>query len=193
MDEVLLSPALALAPRLIHAPRRPPTAPQDYPFGAYTVHASEVFATTPLSYAFVNLKPVLPGHVLVSPKRVAPRFGDLSADEVADVWTLAQCVGVAIEPHLGATSLTFAVQDGADAGQTVPHVHIHVLPRRPGDFPNNDEVYDAIDAASKDAANGLQEKKKGAGFEKHMDLDEERKPRTAEEMAAEAAELRKLF
>ncbi len=41
------------------------------------------------------------------------------------------------------------MQDGAHAGQSVPHVHIHVLPRRPGDFKNNDDVYDAIDNASK--------------------------------------------
>jgi|LauGreSuBDMM15SN_2_FD.fasta_scaffold286941_1 diadenosine tetraphosphate (Ap4A) HIT family hydrolase len=36
------------------------------------------------------------------------------------------------------------------AGQTVPHVHIHILPRREGDFKKNDDVYDAIDDAAKD-------------------------------------------
>ena len=36
-------------------------------------------------------------------------------------------------------------QDGPAAGQTVPHVHIHVLPRKPGDFEKNDEVYDELD------------------------------------------------
>ena len=35
------------------------------------------------------------------------------------------------------------------AGQTVPHVHIHILPRKTGDFEKNDEVYDAIDEATK--------------------------------------------
>jgi diadenosine tetraphosphate (Ap4A) HIT family hydrolase len=39
-----------------------------------------------------------------------------------------------------ASSLTLAIQDGPAAGQTVPHVHIHVLPRRGGDFEKNDEV-----------------------------------------------------
>ena len=38
-------------------------------------------------------------------------------------------------------------QDGPEAGQTVPHVHVHVLPRRAGDFENNDEVYDAINTS----------------------------------------------
>lgn len=35
-------------------------------------------------------------------------------------------------------------QDGPQAGQTVPHVHIHVLPRKGGDFEKNDEIYDAV-------------------------------------------------
>ncbi len=37
------------------------------------------------------------------------------------------------------------LQDGPAAGQSVPHLHVHVLPRKEGDFANNDEVYDAID------------------------------------------------
>lgn len=40
-------------------------------------------------------------------------------------------------------------QDGPAAGQTVPHVHVHCLPRRPGDLKRNDDVYDAIDDSSK--------------------------------------------
>ncbi len=45
---------------------------------------------------------------------------------------LAQRVGIAVEPHFGCTSLTLAIQDGPQAGQTVPHVHVHVLPRSVG-------------------------------------------------------------
>ena len=38
-------------------------------------------------------------------------------------------------------------QDGETAGQSVPHVHVHCLPRKAGDFKRNDDVYDALDAA----------------------------------------------
>lgn len=160
---------------------------KEYLFGPWKIAADEVFVTSPHCFAFVNLKPVVPGHVLVSPKRVVARFAELSPDEVSDLWLLAQRVGTALEPHYGASSLTLAIQDGPQAGQTVPHVHVHVLPRKPGDFERNDEVYDAIDAASKDAAASHS----GAG--EKLDLDKERKVRTPQEMAAEAAELRTLF
>ena len=63
---------------------------------------------------------------------------------------LAQRVGSVVEQHFGAESLTLAIQDGPAAGQSVPHVHIHCLPRRYGDFKNNDDVYDAIDEHSKE-------------------------------------------
>lgn len=91
--------------------------------------------------------PVPPGHVLVSPIRVVHRFADLNPAEVSDLWGLAQLVGKTLEPHYSAQSLTLAIQDGPAAGQTVPHVHVHVLPRRPGDFEKNDEVYDELDRA----------------------------------------------
>ena len=60
---------------------------------------------------------------------MAGLLAELAPEEVADLWCLAQRVGAAIEPHFGAASLTLAIQDGPLAGQTVPHVHIHILPR----------------------------------------------------------------
>jgi diadenosine tetraphosphate (Ap4A) HIT family hydrolase len=158
-----------------------------YAFGPWTIRASEVFASSPLSFASVNLKPVVPGHVLIISKRVCPRFCDLNEEEVADLWLLARRVGAKVEPHFKATSLTMAIQDGSEAGQTVPHVHIHILPRCRGDFEKNDEVYDAIDESSKDMGQG------GEPSKLSKDLDKERKPRTQEEMAKEADELRSLF
>eukprot|EP00270_Netrium_digitus_P004484 TRINITY_DN1560_c0_g1_i1.p1 TRINITY_DN1560_c0_g1~~TRINITY_DN1560_c0_g1_i1.p1 ORF type:complete len:284 (-),score=48.00 TRINITY_DN1560_c0_g1_i1:96-947(-) len=149
-------------------------------FGPWPVAASEVFYSTDLSLAIVNLKPVVPGHVLIISRRVVPRFRELTAEEVRDLWQTAQTVGPKLEAHFGATSLTFAIQDGAQAGQTVPHVHIHILPRRSGDFQRNDEVYDELDHNAKK-------------MKSELDLDKEKRNRTPEEMAAEAKELAALF
>ncbi|KAK9865770.1 hypothetical protein WJX84_005373 [Apatococcus fuscideae] len=144
-----------------------PAGEDAYHFGPFEIARSESFAKSQLSFAFVNLKPIVPGHVLVSPQRVARRFGDLNPAEIGDLWALAAKVGLAVESHFQADSLTFAIQDGPAAGQSVPHVHIHILPRRVGDFERNDQVYDAIEASSKEEAADRQGKK--------LHLDAERK------------------
>ncbi|RLN97694.1 hypothetical protein BBJ28_00012353 [Nothophytophthora sp. Chile5] len=96
-------------------------------FGPYRVLFSQVFYESSLTFALVNLKPIVPvGHVLVVPKRPVARFEMLDADEVGD---------------LGYTSCT---QDGEAAGQTVKHVHIHVIPRFRQDFERNDDIYTEV-------------------------------------------------
>ncbi|XP_076123618.1 bis(5'-adenosyl)-triphosphatase-like [Alosa pseudoharengus] len=111
-------------------------------FGQHVIKASAVFLQTELSFALVNRKPVVPGHVLVCPVRPVERFRDLRPDEVADLFSMTQRVASVVEKHFCGTSLTIAMQDGPEAGQTVKHVHVHVLPRKTGDFERNDSVYD---------------------------------------------------
>ncbi|GLJ37030.1 hypothetical protein SUGI_0750330 [Cryptomeria japonica] len=151
-----------------------------YDFGPYKIDKSEVFYTTELSFALVNLRPVVPGHVLVCPKRMVKRFTDLTKEETTDLWLSAQHIGSKIESHFQASSLTFTIQDGPQSGQTVPHVHIHILPRKVGDFEKSDEVYDVID-------------EKEVKLKEKLDLDKERKDRSRDEMVEEGNELRALF
>jgi len=170
----------------VHLMTRASIDSQDqYPFGQWVVDKEEVFARSAHSFAFVNLKPILPGHVLISPLRVVPRYQDLTPAEIGDMWTLAQRVGRMVEAHYGATGLTMAIQDGASAGQTVFHVHIHILPRKEGDFERNDQVYDELEKHDKELYG---DHKEHTGISKA--LDDERKPRTKEQMSAEAAVLR---
>nr|TKR71172.1 hypothetical protein D5086_0000304170 [Populus alba] len=112
--------------------------------------------------------------------REVKRFVDLTADETSDLWFMAKKVGSQLEKFHSATSLTFAIQDGPQAGQTVPHVHIHIIPRTGGDFEKNDEIYDAIDEKEKE-------------LKQKLDLDKERSDRSMEEMAQEADDYRLLF
>ncbi|XP_053723517.1 bis(5'-adenosyl)-triphosphatase isoform X2 [Synchiropus splendidus] len=117
-------------------------------FGQHLIKASCVFLQTELSFALVNRKPVVPGHVLVCPLRAVERFGQLRPEEVADLFSTAQRVANLVEKHFKASSLTIAIQDGPEAGQTVKHVHVHVLPRKTGDFEKNDSVYNEIHRGS---------------------------------------------
>ena len=103
------------------------SSPAAFAFGPYTIPPSTVFAATALSFAFVNLRPAVPGHVLVATRASRALFRDLLPAEVADVWKLAQRVGVAVSRSFDCKGLQFAVQDGAASGQTVPHLHIHVV------------------------------------------------------------------
>ncbi|KAM4624856.1 bis(5'-adenosyl)-triphosphatase [Polymixia lowei] len=142
-------------------------------FGQHIIKASAVFLRTELSFALVNRKPVVPGHVLVCPLRPVERFRDLRPDEVADLFSATQRVANLVEKHFNATSLTISIQDGPEAGQTVKHVHVHVLPRKAGDFERNDSIYDELQRHDRE------------------DEDVPSRWRTEEEMAAEAADLRK--
>ncbi|XP_021099762.1 bis(5'-adenosyl)-triphosphatase isoform X2 [Heterocephalus glaber] len=115
-------------------------------FGQHLIKPSVVFLKTELSFALVNRTPVVPGHVLVCPLRPVERFHDLHPEEVADLFRVTQRVGTVVERHFQGTSLTFSMQDGPEAGQTVKHVHVHVLPRKAGDFRRNDSIYDEAEA-----------------------------------------------
>ncbi|XP_072026530.1 bis(5'-adenosyl)-triphosphatase-like isoform X4 [Amphiura filiformis] len=148
-----------------------------YSFGKHLVKGSQVFFRSGLSFGFVNRKPVLPGHILVSPLRVVERFRDLTNDELADLFQSTQIISKVIEQEYNATSLSIALQDGPDAGQTVEHVHVHVLPRKPEDFKANDEIYDKLDEHN----------------QVNFDGDEKANWRTETDMSKEAGRLRELF
>lgn len=90
--------------------------------------------------AIVNLKPIVPGHVLVIPTVVRKRLADLTHEEGHALWDAVREVGGVVEKAYGGEALTVSVQDGAAAGQSVPHVHVHILPRREGDITPNDLV-----------------------------------------------------
>jgi bis(5'-adenosyl)-triphosphatase len=90
-----------------------------------------------------------------------------------------------------------ALQDGSAAGQSVPHVHIHILPRRTTDFEGrNDDVYPALEKNEHqlDEAFAIVEKK-AHGERKVMTIpkDEDRKVRTEEDMEKEAQWLATFF
>ncbi|CAH2101830.1 unnamed protein product [Euphydryas editha] len=88
-------------------------------FGHVSVPESCVFYKTDLTYAFVNLRCVTPGHVLVAPIRLVERNKDLTDKESDDFYRTVRLVQNLMERVHEAESSTITIQDGPDAGQTV--------------------------------------------------------------------------
>ena len=96
-----------------------------------------------------------------------------------------------VERVFNATSLNIAIQDGAAAGQSVPHVHTHIIPRRTDDLKEkggSDAIYAMLEGEEGDIAGQLQANTNVRPKFPTVD-DEARKPRTEEEMSAEATKL----
>ncbi|KAH8874356.1 Nitrilase and fragile histidine triad fusion protein NitFhit [Schistosoma japonicum] len=116
----------------------------DFNFGPHIIKSDCVFYQSQLSFAFVNISPLVPGHVLVCPIVCVQRFCHLNPAQIADLYMTVRQVAKRLAEYFSATSLTISIQDGKDAGQSVAHVHVHILPRKPNDFPENDDIYKAL-------------------------------------------------
>jgi len=80
-----------------------------------------------------DLFPVNPGHTLIIPKRHVGSFFALNRDEVDGLWQLMHLAKVQIDAEFAPVDYNIGINDGPRAGQTVPHVHIHLMPRYPDD------------------------------------------------------------
>lgn len=85
------------------------------------------------AFAFLDIRPLTRGHVLVIPKRHAERFADMPPEDARAVMDLAQDVARRQAKAMGVAGLTIAVNDGRAAGQEVMHVHAHLVPRQEDD------------------------------------------------------------
>ncbi len=82
--------------------------------------------------AFMDVMPQAPGHVLVIPKSPAANVLTLDPDYAAAMMLTAQKVGKAVQQATQAEGFMLAQLNGAAAGQTVFHIHMHIIPREGG-------------------------------------------------------------
>ena len=83
--------------------------------------------------AFADAFPVSPGHTLVVPRQHQENFFALRASTQAEIWRVVTRVQQQLEAELAPDGFNVGVNVGAAAGQTVPHAHVHVIPRFAGD------------------------------------------------------------
>ena len=82
--------------------------------------------------AFMDIMPATEGHVLVIPKEAAVTIFDLSPEAAAATMRTTQKVAAAVKKALACPGLMLVQLNGAEAGQSVPHLHFHILPRAAG-------------------------------------------------------------
>ncbi|KAK4337044.1 hypothetical protein RND71_043392 [Anisodus tanguticus] len=117
---------------------------KEYKFGQKMVNSNQVFIKTNLSFAFVNHKPIVEGHVLVSSLKEAKKLTDLTQDEIADLFFTVQKVQILLEKEYKTNSCTVFIQDGKDADQ-IEQIHVHILPRKPNDSDDiKDKIYEEL-------------------------------------------------
>ena len=80
--------------------------------------------------------PVSPGHTLLIPKRHTGSFFELAEQERTDLLALLDRAKRVLDAELQPQGYNIGINDGAAAGQTVPHLHVHLIPRFEGDLPD---------------------------------------------------------
>ncbi|WP_181687054.1 HIT family protein [Halorhabdus salina] len=90
---------------------------------SHTVHE------TPDALAFLDANPLAKGHTLVVPKAHYEQLDDVPAETASGFYDAVHDVVPAVEAAVDAPATTVAVNNGEAAGQEVPHVHAHIVPR----------------------------------------------------------------
>lgn len=86
-----------------------------------------------LAFAFPTNTPIVPGHILICPKRHVQYYEDATLEERAAIEDLRSKLKQALKKALGAEGFNYAWNEEKIGGQSVPHFHLHIVPRKDGD------------------------------------------------------------
>ncbi len=102
------------------------------------------FAETNLFIAVYNIAPILPGHSLIIPKRHVVSFFDLRDDERKEMIDFVDKIGRVLKSVYHGDGFNLSLQDDWSAGQSVDHLHLHLLIRKTGDLAKPGDWYRKI-------------------------------------------------
>ena len=88
---------------------------------------------TDLVFSFLDIRPVNPGHALIVPKRHADRITDATDQELHACIVTAKRLAAALMQATGSPGCNVLQNNHRCAGQVVPHVHFHIIPRSSDD------------------------------------------------------------
>ena len=105
---------------------------QDCPFCG----KPEMVIENELAFAHYDSYPVNAGHCLIIPRRHVAEYFQATAEEKASIWALVDEMKIIIDREYSPDGYNIGVNIGETAGQSVPHIHIHMIPRYRGDVEN---------------------------------------------------------
>ena len=94
---------------------------------------SKIIAQNEKAIALLDAFPLAAGHTLVIPKSHYSKVQEMGRKDAMAVFELAWEVADAVEAGSQVSASTIAIHNGKEAGQEVPHVHVHIVPRKAGD------------------------------------------------------------
>jgi diadenosine tetraphosphate (Ap4A) HIT family hydrolase len=101
-----------------------------------TIDFARVSAENEHALAFQDAYPVASRHTLVVPRKHVTSIYELDMNEQRALWDLVGAVRERLLAEFKPDGFNIGFNDGLAAGQTVPHAHVHVIPRRWGDVPD---------------------------------------------------------
>ena len=104
---------------------------KDCPF--CTLPQDRILDSNEMGFVIRDDFPISPGHTLIIPKRHVGSFFEISPEERDALLDLLDQAKKVIDAELSPNSFNIGINDGSAAGQTIPHLHIHLIPRFYGD------------------------------------------------------------
>ncbi len=97
---------------------------------------AEIITESATVYSIYDKYPVSPGHALIIPKKHIANYFDLTTWEQSALWFMANRVQQLLSRHHHPDGFNIGINAGTSAGQTINHIHIHLIPRYQHDVPN---------------------------------------------------------
>jgi diadenosine tetraphosphate (Ap4A) HIT family hydrolase len=97
-----------------------------------TIQERRIIENT-LAFAFTTNIPIVPGHVLIIPKRHIQFYEEATSEEKEAMEELREKLKSALTKTFNAQGFNYAWNEGKVGGQSVPHFHLHMVPRTEGD------------------------------------------------------------
>ncbi|MCF8232254.1 MAG: HIT family protein [Bacteroidales bacterium] len=110
------------------------------PFCDESIHIA-VFAKSEHCLAVYNRSPILRGHSMVIPREHYHTVLELPEEVYSDMMHFMRSVSGGLIKAFGASGINWTLQEGEDAGQTIEHLHFHLIPRKPKDLPEPGDWY----------------------------------------------------